>query len=433
MMLLTGLVVGQLSALRPGPARISYPADRDSAATAGMFYEAVNEFLRTGERSMLLSLLAPGFVDHPAHASGGQSATDFLDDLGSMRAVFPGLQLEVAIVSAQRDTAVVDVRIAGQTGGSFADMEFDAGGEQGFEVLMFEGERILEHWASREMPPLYEHVVTAEIPVGSSMIPDPAIERLTFEPGGTISFLDRDGYLLVAEMGDLSIWVASVPERDIHSPWIASGSIDLPAGGELGTLQTDQALVARPGTHLRLANYSDSAVTALLVSVRPEDFGLAGGDHYVVFQSTGMSRQTIASGPPLDSRLEHGRLTVTVGRAELPAGASIPGHYTGVAELVTVDMGTIEAMVPVGGAIWVQPGKSFVTIDDRQSIGAGQGVRADTGATVEYRAADSAPATIWIATVRFLEDEDIGSLDIVHGNRTTIAGLRHAGAAKETR
>src|SRR5680860_266055 len=88
LMLLTGLVVGQIYSLgAPGLATV--PASNPQALrTSERFYMAVNTLLESGDASSLRAVLHPGFIDHAAGGEDPGTARDLETELLAVRASF---------------------------------------------------------------------------------------------------------------------------------------------------------------------------------------------------------------------------------------------------------------------------------------------------------------------------------------------------------
>jgi predicted ester cyclase len=405
LMLLTGLVLGQMSALNRTTAPIAATTDDGSAGTARAFYGAINLFLDTGDARSVARFLAPGFTGHSTHAAGDESAEDLMQYLESLRLTFPGLRLEVNNLSARGGTVAVDVKLTGEATGSFAGLPLNAGPSvRGYEVLRIEGDQVAERWASRELPPMFQAIAAAELPFPSKAFPDPQIDRLTIGPNGFGEFVDTDGFVLVAESGEVIFEVERLPdERSTPAGTLDDDArSDLPEIGEQVALSPFESVVAPPGIRYRIGNNTQTSVTALIVAIRRAQFGPTAGNFsaYQVVESVGVERTALSDGGMDHAPHEAGIISVAIGRAVLPPGAEIPSHETGAAELLVMEAGSIEAIVHSGRLLWTTPGMSFGIEDDLETLNAGQGGRIEQGSVVEYRATYDGPATIWIVTIQ---------------------------------
>lgn len=410
LMLLTGLVLGQMTSLGRNPAPLAATSDTASAETARAFYSAINLFLKTGDAGSVAHVLAPTFVGHSAHSSREESADDLIHYWQSLRSTFSGLKLEVSDLSAQAGIVAVDVTITGETSGSFAGVALDAGaGVSGYEVLRVEGEQIVERWGSREMPPLYQFGISVDIPIPANAIPEPRIERLTFEPNGSLEVIDHDGFVLIAESG--TITYQGVRRRiDRSDPGMVSESASTDSAlGKIDAtveLKTGQAFDAPAGVRYRIVNHGPGSANALMLSIRQGQLGMGNVVAQEVTESIGVNRTLLAGGGSATAQYENGSRAVAVGQVVLSPGATIPRHVVEDAELLVVIEGEIDVTVHHGTLIWNQPGKSFVTVAHKQTISAGQGARANPGAVLEYHAGGDEPATLWIVTIQGGDAED---------------------------
>jgi predicted ester cyclase/quercetin dioxygenase-like cupin family protein len=403
LMLMTGLVLGQMSSLGQKMVQISATSDSGTAETARAFYRAINQYLQTGDAEHVEQLLAPGFVGHAPYLTGEESAVAFLQYLESMRSAFPGLRVEVSDLLAQAGAVVVDVTVTGDTNGTFYGLLLDAGaGVSGYEVLRVEGQQIAERWGSREMPPLVRPVFAADLPIVADTILEPRVERLAWEPNGTLELVDYDGFLLMAESRGLTYEVVSHPDPAVTwtSPFtFSTGAGPVSEKRMIVELAPGDAVAFPAGMRLRMLNTGSEPASALTVSVRPVQFAMGGGLPYKVLESTGVERSLLTGGGGVLARPENSPRSIAVGNIVLPPGSVIPRHATGDAELLVVIDGQIDVAVDEGAVVWSQPAKSFTVIYDLQTVEAGEAVRANSGAVVDYRAGRQQPAALWVVTI----------------------------------
>jgi hypothetical protein len=400
LMLLTGLVVGQMRALTPSPEPIAAPSGDRAAATARAFYAAINRHLAEGDTAPLLALLAPGFVDHSAHRVGEQPAPAFIRYLEALRTAFPGLRLEATDLSTQTGIVAVDVELAGPVSGSRFDLPLDVReGERGYEVLRIEGDRIAERWGSRALPGLIEMVASADLPAPA--MSELLVERLTIAPRGRGAFADRNGFIIVVESGEIAFHIDRLPgdEPGVLLFTTAGAGPRMARPGESITLTPGMALAAPPDIQFRVANRGEVPATALAIAMREGDFGPKSPVPYLVIESSGIERTFLAS-QPLPVLLDGARSrAIAVTRAELPSGTLIPRHDVPAAELLVVSDGALEMAVFDGSASWFPLRKRLVVVEETQIVGAGESLSAAAQASVQYRVREHAPATVWVVTM----------------------------------
>ena len=401
LMLLTGLVLGQMSTLGRRPMQIAATSDSGSAETARAFYRAINLYLETGDAQALQQSLAPEFVGHAPYVAGNESAESFLQYVASLRATFPGLRLAASGLSAQAGIVAMDVTLTGNTAGAFAGMPVDAGsGTSGYEVLRIEGQQIAERWGSRDLPPFYQSVIAVDMPIAAYAHPEPRIERLKFESNGFLEFIDYDGFILIAETGAMTWQVVSYPEAGADSATATPvlDSFSLPEAGASVEMAPGESIAVPAGVRFRIVNSGLGPAAALIISIRQALLSMEGSLSHKVIESIGMERIFLAGGvAPVT--YEDSTRSIVVGKVGLSPGSDIPRHTTGDVELLVVIEGEIDVTVQQGQVVWSQPGKRFVAVDERQTISAGQGVGANPGAVVEFRASGDEPATLWIMTI----------------------------------
>jgi predicted ester cyclase len=404
LMLLTGIVIGQLHTLGVDQPTIVAATDTSDTNTAGRFYERVNRFLADGEEEPLRDVLQPEFIDHSGSASADGSADDLLRYLSSLRNTFPGLRFRVTGLLAQGDSVAAYVSTAGDTAGQFAGVEVAAPGDgEGFEVLRVEAGKIAERWGSLGLPPLFETVLEVDGPPDTASLVEPAFERRILEPNGQFTMENELGGVLVAEKGSISLSVEGVAEPRPGSVEVAS-SVTTPISAEETTrLQPGESLSMPAGRWFRIWNSGADESSFLMLSLsrsNPGDFGFPAPD----LDAPNVEREVLA--PSGQLRSHHGPYTISIGRAVLPVDATIPAHRTGEWELVTVIRGTIEAEAS-GGFTWILRGDASQTFRGAVSVPAGKGVTANEGAEISYQVAGSEPAEIWLITMRQQDGDEV--------------------------
>jgi hypothetical protein len=245
-------------------------------------------------------------------------------------------------------------------------------------------------------------VFSADIAVPTDTILEPRIERLAFEPHRSLELIDQDGFILVPESGAIT-WQAVSSPVDRSDPGMAPSSpITDPEFRnivETVELEVGQPFEAPAGIRMRILNADPKPARALVVSIRETRFATGGGLPYEVVESIGAVRSLVTGGGTVPDPGDGLTSSISIGAIVLPLGSVIPRHAACDVELLVVIDGHIDVAVDEGTMVWSQPVKGFVVIRDRQTISAGDGARAISGAVVEYRASRQNPATLLIVTV----------------------------------
>ena len=150
MALISGVVLAQVWALEPirSPA-IPAVTSSDVEETALTFYQAVNTYLDGGDDGALRQILHPEFVTYHLGSSGAGSAADFMQQLDSIRGLYPGMQLTPEVVYLGNNTASVSLSLSSQLGGEFAGIGIDPVDLVGrLDFLRIERRLIVERWSS---------------------------------------------------------------------------------------------------------------------------------------------------------------------------------------------------------------------------------------------------------------------------------------------
>jgi predicted ester cyclase len=394
--LVTGLVVGSLISLDRPAMPLAAVTDRESAQAARSFYAAINHYLETGDAGVVERSLSPGYIGHTAYSAAGESPDVFLHYLESIRSTFPSLRLEVRNVSAQAGVVAMDVGFISNAAGTFGGLPLDAGaGTSGYEVLRVEGGQIVERWASRAVPPIVESRMSTNITIPDGSHLEARVERLTFGAKGSGTFSGHDQLLVVGERGAVSWRTAGSPDQD-RDP--ESGEQTEGTGGDL---LAGQSIAVPADASLHLVNHEVERASVLMISIRQAQFGMGQGqiEPDEVIASIGLERRLLAGGSTPHTGAMNDAISVIVGKIVLPPGSVVARHEVVGAELLVVMQGAIDAAVHQGSLVCHQPDGGFEVVDNQQTIGAGQGARANPGTVVEYRSGANEPATVWFVTI----------------------------------
>ena len=150
MALISGMVLAQAWALDPmrSPA-IPAVTSSDVEETASNFYQAVNTYLDGGDDAALRRILHPDFVTYHSGSSVAGNGADFMQQLDSIRHLYPGIQLAAEVVYLGNNAASVSLSVSNQQGGEFAGIGIDPVDLIGrLDLVRIERKLIVERWSS---------------------------------------------------------------------------------------------------------------------------------------------------------------------------------------------------------------------------------------------------------------------------------------------
>jgi hypothetical protein len=388
--LLTGLVLGQLGTLAVPRFQSAAPVSSVSTQdleTARSFYEKLNRFLATGDRTVE-SLLALDFVDHADSSSSIRNAEQFMVGWSAIRALLPQFQFEV--VGLQETGTVIAVRLRADPGAasSIPGMPLTIPTPNSMvEFLRIDRSKVAERWSSDPQWPAMTRAVQVDFGRSGPDQSGPAIQHFSLPTGQKVELSGNDTVALLVTSGTLRLNRVGVDENGESHP--ASDEL---ASGQIRVVSVKDKLFLRNPS---------GATTEFLA------FGL-----YALL-STEASLSDRASGdanPPiavttlayLPLRLDGSsadRLRLSVAEITLPAGASVPPHTPNVVEQIVVLDGVLEASLQTGRAL-VSSGNGLAQpFEGTETASTGQGLSASSIATISYQVATTQPATLLIMTI----------------------------------
>jgi SnoaL-like domain len=183
LMLLTGLVLGQLAGLSsPVPAALP-DSDPGAVQAAERFYDAVNILLGSGDPSNLRSLLHPDFIDHAETGKASGTAGDLERRLLAIRGLLPGLRIQTFAMTHGGDLIASTLIATGSAQGTVNGVAVEASlAGPGLDLLRVANGLVLERCASPGLP-VPPHIETlGSVEVGrQSSARALNFERIVFE------------------------------------------------------------------------------------------------------------------------------------------------------------------------------------------------------------------------------------------------------------
>ncbi|MGD9711077.1 MAG: hypothetical protein AB7V46_03310 [Thermomicrobiales bacterium] len=206
LMLLTGLVVGQLRTLES-----AWPAPASASSAASLrgtyeFYDAFNDFLSTGNPTNLRSTLHPEFVDHSLDVSGPASGADLEEYIDAVRLVSPGVTLSATAVLREPGLVAVSVKSELPADEERVRLRLDARGSlPEFDLLKFRGSKVIERWSFPLAPALGRVEQLAAVTLVQSPASDGFIlERFSLDPFEQLDFFHEIGIVILMQSGTVT-------------------------------------------------------------------------------------------------------------------------------------------------------------------------------------------------------------------------------------
>lgn len=314
------------------------------------FYRAVNTVLRSGDTSALDHVVASNLVFHTPSTQLTPTQSGLGQYLLSLHATAPTLQLQVAEIVRDGEQAVVRVGGGSDTPGRFLGLPLapvpSPWGQ--FDRLRIANRTIVELWSDTPAPLLSELAPAVQLDLASPPRAI-AVDQLA-APAGThrnwgALFSTR---LLYVDEGTLNVELGPTNPSPMLSttrtgqvqrtPVIPCAPVVLTAGDVLtvspGTLRRVWHDAADPGVVAYTIALPSGVYTGPLQPQAPlvPDAGIAGSSSLGAFQADR------GATPVLDP---HAGVTVALGRAVLPPGATIPVLEAEGALLVVIEHGSL--------------------------------------------------------------------------------------------
>lgn len=396
LMLLTGLVLGQLRTLSYSIPATPPAPNRLALHTATRFYAALNELLDSGDSSKLLAVLHSGFADHALSNDKPGSASDLETAMLAVRATFPDLRLQTSGTILGGDLVASILAVTGNDRVQVSGISFVAHlPDPGFDLLRVADGQIIERWASSALPEPPQVETIADLTIdGSASTTSLLIERLDFENSSGRTLSDHEGTVVIIESGSIGVRLRTYGEA------VYSGT---PAVPDTGALLVAGAVSYIPaGSPFSLE--TSGSQTAGVLQLRIEE--LSSDDRS--FQKTvrhviapGVTRELLVQGSAF--RPGPGPFTLSAYMVTLSAGTSIAKHPIAESELVWVIDGHIDVDVEQGEFLLLADQGAEFHQSGILSLSAGQGIADYTGTEVSYLRTSLTPATMLLVTVTAVE------------------------------
>jgi hypothetical protein len=402
LILLTGMVIGQLLAPRAAAPPASSTREHATELAAAAFYEALNSYLEQGDAAPLEDALAPGFVDH-SELAPNQDAGALLRYLAAMRATYPDMRFEVTAMTPRDDQIAVAVAPTGGTAAIDGELIADwPPAAPGYEQLRIVDGKIAERWASETLPPQYEIVASEQVQHFSGWEVELVIEPIELAPGASETWRQYAPSILIAGAETIALEVEQNDAPD--APMLFSGQITSPTPLRRGIridLEIEAAVAFPDGESYRISNRGKEVATAYVVdlNLRPPEYASANAPNVWV-GSDDASRENPTSGVLQMGTDPASAPAFALVRVTAAANETLPVRSISGLEQVLVVEGQIEADVHAGHAdLLDRDDQGTVTPGDRLLLGPGDRLIAGAEAILSYRVTEAGPATVWIVTL----------------------------------
>jgi quercetin dioxygenase-like cupin family protein len=388
LMLLTGIVLGQVYSLgstRSLMAPVSYPDSRD---TAQRFYDAMNAGLESGDTTTLRSILHPDFADHAPLNVAPRTAQDLEDTLMALGQAYPGLRLATSGMVTHGPVVASQLTRIGVQHGTVEGIPLElTTPPAGYDVLRIENGRVIERWASLAFPhpPRVEAVASLD-PLAPGISPrTPKLERLTLEPYTGYEVDSHGGTIITVTSGMLNAHVTASTEQSPAVTLAARNSLAIPAHSQFQIKNADLA----PATMLVLTippfDPGDIRKDDPAFSARPESL------------PAGISRELLMNGMSISPGQY--LLAVTMLQMVIPAGTAIANHRVAESEMLLAIDGAIEVSVQEGALTLMSGPETTSNQSGALALSAGDGIAVPAGAELAWRAIGNEPAFVVLVTV----------------------------------
>ncbi len=382
---LTAVVVGELGLLMARQ-DLSNPPESvgvgQSETVVETFYEGVNAWIATGDRSLEL-VIAPDFVDHTLSQDPDRNGVELFEHLSAIGAILPSFRYDVLGIESSGSIVSVDLMSVAEELHPIAGWEIALPAQQTFrEILRIEGERIAERWSPDDLLPTGSAPIERKLPIGVETYRQPSLQHFTLDP--------ESAFELVAS-GTVMLWVESGELKVELSGWDQAGTLKYPPE----PLAAGSIRFVAPTGELHLRALGEDRVQLWTVSL--DQIWIPSG---VVGQLTsnlpsGLSQQASVS---LAMQLPANSVRLSVQVVTLPVGT-----------IVSMKPASLHEVMVIGGALQakLESGEVFYCFDRTRSrllTGAetalsGQGFAVQRGSSAGFQVIGSQPATLILLTI----------------------------------
>lgn len=368
--------------------------------TALAFYQAVNTYLDSGNDVPLRRILHPDFVDHDSGSPAVANALAYMQQLDSLRTLYPGIQLKPEVEYLGNNAASVSLSLTDRQRHEFAGIGIDPAELVGrLDLLRIERRLIVERWSSAplageldafpalsiDLPFALNTLITRVQQISLDDMSEPTLERYWH-------------LLLIVQSGEARLEVMEAATIPVEQWRVDDGRVAGPTliePGEFVTLGEMEAVFLPAGTRFRLRDAGNQTTTVIALEFGPPVSGEASPRTPGFFDE---GKESLWSGISLSGAGK--RVTLSFGHATLLPRATLSNKEAEGAELIWVGRGVIE-MAASSGTVRVRDA-SGVRSQPPEGVAllqAGDAGAAGPGSDIAYRVTGSTPASAWFFSI----------------------------------
>lgn len=369
------------------------------------YYAAVGDAIRTGDVTSVEAFLAPDFLQHPAASAASERRAGRENELSAIHESFEDVTLAVRDLAAEGDRVVARVAYSARARPAFVGIPLQRTtiAWEALDTFRIVEGKLAELWTSGNEIDTLRPILDAPLdayPIFPSIV---ALARLTFRPGATLPRTAIPGpSVFVVESGALVVRgeeLARNAQRGARTPHRVAA-----APGTVTTVGSGEA-IAVMGPTVTIGNAGDRDAVALVASIFP-----AAKDQWQRHNNAPLNNDPISDElfalaicpqdgagegrapdgievEPVTSGLMTGRplgsMSISLGRATLVQGGSIPPHAVTGFEAIVVEAGMLTIDVEPASATVRRDTGDVEWPSSRQPthLQAGDGLFLNAGAT----------------------------------------------------
>ncbi|MGE3796818.1 MAG: hypothetical protein AB7G88_03175 [Thermomicrobiales bacterium] len=398
--LMCGFVLRQLWAMEPvNPGAIPAAPDPQIEETAKRFYLAVNDYLDGSDDIAIRNALHRDFVAHQSGSARTGTADDYLDQLESVRQLFPGIQVTPEVASVGNNIASVTLSANTRELAGFAGMRIDAEDLIGrIEFLRVERGLIIDRWSSApiagHLDAYSAHSIDLPFSVDSVIS---RVQEVTLDGFSSLKVNHLRNILLLVTAGEARV---AVTEQAV-SPAVtwrwgaySGGQTETIGPGSSLSLYPMDAISLPGGTAINVWDSGDATTSLIALEFgAPLPRAISTTSSFDAFLA-----DTLWSGIELENIDDH--LTLAFGHATLLPLSVLTNERVNGVELMWVAEGSVD-LAGAGGETRLRNagGNRFHMSGGWAALAAGESAATDEGSSIRYQISGSAPASLWFFSI----------------------------------
>jgi len=398
-MLLTGLVIGQLSSLSPIQSSPTVSHSTGASVAATNYYDALNHLLATEDPTALRAMLHPEFTDHSTVDASVRTGGEFETFLTELSRTVPGLHLEATITVAQEEIvgATIAQSVPAQSVSDGVLLEFAPSSTQ-FEMLMVESGKIIERWSNPSIlaPGRVETPARVEVDIPDQRL-DLYLNRITLERFTRLSVANELGAIVMVESGHTELVIdPAIDDMDTSQAWTS------------GTLAAGDVRFVQPGAPFWITNTGAASATLLAATLDDTDHTDYArlqlvGSPVATDAQPGLTHDLLAFGP--GTRPVTGAFELSLKLIDLAPGSAVADHVVQESEFAYVINGEVEVIISDGTVRQKTPQGTTAMRDGQVDLASGEAISVSHGASLSYRASGGLPVQLMLISISPVRDE----------------------------